>query len=430
VSGDPLDQGRANPGRAKPGHADPGHADPGRASPSAVPASDPLDPARLRAALEARDERARAAPSAIRVVRAPGRVNLIGEHTDYNDGFVMPAAIGLEIRIAYVPTDDHRVEVTLDDTGRTVGFDLRAIGPATGRWIDYVAGTAWAMTAAGASVRGFRGLLSSSLPRGAGLSSSAALELASAWALAGDAPPALDGLTLARAAQHAENDYVGVHSGLMDQFASSLGVAGAGLFLDCRSLEWHSVSLPLAEIAVVVCNSGSPRRLERSAYNDRRAECERAAATIARREHGVRSLRDVDPDMLARNRDALDPIAERRARHVIEENVRVIAAERALATGDLDQVGRLFAASHDSLRDLFEVSSPELDALVGIAGETEGVVAARLTGAGFGGCTINLVRRDRTAAFRAAVERDYPARTGLRPTVYEVEPVDGAGLVE
>ena len=396
---------------------------------SGSPDSARLDPARLRAELAARDDRARARPSAIRVVRAPGRVNLIGEHTDYNDGYVMPAAIGLEIRIAYLPTDDRRVEITLDETGRTAGFDLDGIGPATGRWIDYIAGTAWSMTDAGARVRGLRGYLASSLPRGAGLSSSAALELASAWALAGDEPPALDGLTLARVAQHAENDYVGVRSGLMDQFASSLGVAGAGLFLDCRSLEWHPVALPLAEIALVVCNSGSARRLDVSAYNNRRAECERAAAAIALREPGVRSLRDVDRDMLARNRDALDPIAERRARHVVEENQRVIATERALASGDLAEIGRLFAASHESLRELFEVSSPELDALVRIAGETEGVVAARLTGAGFGGCTINLVRRDRTMAFRAAVERDYPARTGLRPTVYEVEPVDGAGLV-
>jgi galactokinase len=415
VSADRRRRGRA---RRRRGRANSGSSDPAR-----------LDPARLRAELEARDDRARARPSAIRVVRAPGRVNLIGEHTDYNDGFVMPAAIGLEIRIAYLPTDDRRVEITLDETGRTAGFDLDRIGPATGRWIDYIAGTAWSMTDAGARVRGLRGYLASSLPRGAGLSSSAALELASAWALAGNDPPELDGLTLARAAQHAENDYVGVRSGLMDQFASSLGVAGAGLFLDCRSLEWHPVALPLAEIALVVCNSGSARRLDVSAYNNRRAECERAAAAIALREPGVRSLRDVDLDMLARNRDALDPVAERRARHVVEENLRVIAAERALASGDLDEIGRLFAASHESLRDLFEVSSPELDALVGIARATEGVVAARLTGAGFGGCTINLVRRDRTMALRAAVERDYPARTGLRPTVYEVEPVDGAGLV-
>ena len=390
---------------------------------------DRLDPERLRAELQARDGRARAAASAIRVVRAPGRVNLIGEHTDYNGGFVMPAAIDLEIRMAYLPTDDRRVEITLDETGRTAGFALDAIGPATGRWIDYVAGTAWSMVAAGAAVRGLRGLLASSLPRGAGLSSSAALELASAWALAGDEPPSIGGMALAQTAQRAENEYVGVQCGLMDQFASSLGVAGSGLFLDCRSLDWHPVRLPLADVALVVCHSGSPRRLEMSAYNERRAECERAAAAIATREPGVRSLRDVDPVMLARHRDALDPVAERRTRHVVEENIRVCAAERALAAGDLAEVGRLFAASHDSLRDLFEVSSPELDALVGIARNTEGVVAARLTGAGFGGSTINLVRRGQTAAFRLAIERDYPARTGLRPTVYEVAPVDGAGLI-
>jgi galactokinase len=396
---------------------------------SAGPDLDRLDPERLRAELQARDGRARAAPSANRVIRAPGRVNLIGEHTDYNDGFVMPAAIGLEIRMAYLPTDDRRVEITLDGTGRTSGFDLDAIGPASGRWIDYVAGTAWSMAAAGTPVRGFRGFMASSLPRGAGLSSSAALELVSAWALAGDAPPAIDGLALAQAAQRAENEYVGVQCGLMDQFASSLGVAGAGLFLDCRSLDWHPVRLPLAEIALVVCHSGSARRLEMSAYNQRRAECERAAATIAEREPGVRSLRDVDPAMLARHRDELDPVAERRARHVVEENLRVVAAERALAAGDLAEVGRLFAASHDSLRDLFEVSSPELDALVEIARSSEGVIAARLTGAGFGGSTINLVRREAIADFRSAVELDYPARTGLQPTVYQVDPVDGAGLV-
>jgi galactokinase len=398
-------------------------------APSARPDLDRLDPDRLRAELQARDAGARSSPSSIRVARAPGRINLIGEHTDYNDGFAMPAAIGLEIRIAYLPTDDRRVQVTLDETGRTAGFDLDAIGPAAGRWIDYVAGTAWSMAAAGATVRGFRGFLASSLPRGAGLSSSAALELVSAWALAGDEPPLVDGLQLAQIAQRAENQYVGVQSGLMDQFACSLGVAGAGLFLDCRSLDWHPVRLPLTEIALVVCHSGSARRLERSAYNQRRAECERAAATIGKSEPGVRSLRDVDPAMLARHRGELDPVAERRARHVVEENARVVATEEALASGDLAQVGRLFAASHDSLRDLFEVSSPELDALVDIARHSEGVVAARLTGAGFGGSTINLVRRESTADFRAAVEREYPARSGLRPTVYEVDPVAGAGLV-
>jgi galactokinase len=363
------------------------------------------------------------------VVRAPGRVNLIGEHTDHNEGFVMPAAIGLEIRIALVATNDRRVELTLDETGATDGFDLDAIGPPRRTWIDYVAGTAWALTEAGSRLRGFRGLLASTLPRGAGLSSSAAIELAAAWALAAGGAPDADPLAVARAGRRAENEYVGVQTGLMDQFASACGVQDHALLLDCRSLDWRPVGLPLDELAIVVCHSGSPRRLEASAYNQRRAECERAVAAFAAVVPGVRSLRDVDADLLAEHEWRLDSVAARRAHHVVEENARVLATATALAAGDLAEVGRLFALSHASLRDLFEVSSPELDALVEIARSSDGVVAARLTGAGFGGSTVNLVRRDRTAALRAAVERDYPIRTGLSPAVFEVEVVDGAGIV-
>jgi galactokinase len=397
---------------------------------AAAPSSDlPIDPDRLRATLVSRDPVARENAARIRVVRAPGRVNLIGEHTDYNDGLVMPAAIDLEIRIAYVPTDDRRVELTLAETGETGAFHLDAIGPQRGNWIDYVAGTAWSMVEAGAPVHGFRGVLASTLPRGAGLSSSAALELASAWALAGDGAPPLDGMALARTAQRAENAYVGVQCGLMDQFAASLGVDGAALRLDCRSLDWRPVALPPDELTLVVCHSGSPHRLEATEYNQRRAECDAAVAAIARHEPGVRALRDVDRAMLDRYRDVLDPVAYRRARHVVEENARVEATEVAMLAGDLAEVGRLFAASHASLRDLFEVSSPELDALVEIAGRVDGVVASRLTGAGFGGSTINLVRPDRVAALRTLVERDYTPRTGLTATVYEVRPVDGAGVV-
>ena len=391
--------------------------------------ADALDPDRLRRRLRAVDRDAAAAPDeALLVVRAPGRVNLIGEHTDYNDGFVMPAAIGLEIRLAILPTDDRRVVVTLDDTGETKGFDLDAIGPPTKTWIDYVAGTAWALAAAGRPMTGFRGLLASNLPRGAGLSSSAALEMAAALALLGPdgaGPPEARAL----AGRQAENAYVGVQSGVMDQFASAAGVADHAILLDCRSLEWRPVPLPLRDCALVVCHSGSSRRLDTSAYNERRAECDRAVAAIATLYPAVRSLRDVDPAMLEAARDRMDEVAARRARHVVEENARVLDTEQALEAGDLAEVGRLFAASHASLRDLFEVSSPELDALVEIAASTEGVVAARLTGAGFGGSTINLVRRDRVIAFRSAIERDYPVRTGLRPRVLEVEAVAGAGFV-
>ena len=388
-----------------------------------------IDPDRLRQRLRAVDPVAAAArPEEILVVRAPGRVNLIGEHTDYNDGFVMPAAIGLEIRLAVLPTGDRRVAITLDDTGETRDFDLDAIGPPSGTWIDYVAGTAWALAADGRPMTGFRGLLASTLPRGAGLSSSAALEMAAALALLGQdaaGPPEPRAL----AGQRAENSFVGVQSGVMDQFASAAGVADHAVLLDCRSLGWRAVPLPLAECALVVCHSGSSRRLETSAYNERRAECDRAVAAIATLDPSVRSLRDVDETLLEAARDRMDPVAARRARHIVEENARVLATERALAGGDLPEVGRLFAASHASLRDLFEVSSAELDALVEIATGVDGVVAARLTGAGFGGSTVNLVRRDRVAALREAVERDYPVRTGLTPTVLEVDAVAGANFM-
>jgi galactokinase len=215
----------------------------------------------------------------------------------------------------------------------------------------------------------------------------------------------------------------------MDQFASSLGQRDRALLLDCRSLEYRPVALPGSDHVLAVCDTRVPRRLEASEYNTRRDQCEAAVAVIAEREPGVHSLRDVDPQMLARHADRLDPGLRMRAEHVVHENVRVIRTVEALEAGDLDTVGAMFAASHASLRDLYEVSSPELDAMVEIALATPGVVAARMTGAGFGGCTVNLVRREVVEAFRAAIEREYPARTGRSPGVHIVDAADGAGMV-
>jgi galactokinase len=364
----------------------------------------------------------------VRIVRAPGRVNLIGEHTDYNLGFVMPAAIGLETWICYVPTDDGRVEITLDANGERDGFALDEIDEKRGRWIDYVAGTAWAIREAGARVQGFRGLLAATLPRGSGLSSSAALELSAAWAL-GNGDPGIDLMKLAQACQRAENEYVGVRTGLMDQFASAHGRPGAALLFDCRSLEFREVPLPLDDLSIVVCHTGSPRKLGSSAYNARRAQCEQAVRLIGEREQGVESLRDVDMTMLERSRDLLDEETYQRCLHVVSENARTLAAETALADGDLEHVGRLFAESHASLRDDYEVSSAELDALVEIATATDGVVAARMTGAGFGGCTVNLVRHEAVDRFRDAVATQYATRTGMEPRTWVVEPVAGAGVL-
>ena len=361
-----------------------------------------------------------------RVVRAPGRVNLMGEHTDYNEGFVLPAAIDLEIRIAYLPTDDRRVELVLLDSGERDGFDLDALRPKTGAWLDYVVGTAWALAEGGLPLTGLRGVVASTLPPNAGLSSSAAIELVSAWALLDDAAPNVDPFELARLCQRAENAYVGVQSGLMDQFAEACGVAGAAVLLDCRSSEWRPIPLP-ADLALVVCHTGSARRLDRSEYNVRRSQCEAAVAALARDHPEIRSLRDVTRELLSASADRLDPVAGRRAQHVVSENERVGATVAALSAGDLGAIGALFAASHASLRDEFEVSSPELDAMVEIATAVPGVIASRMTGAGFGGCTISLVRPDAIDALRAAVERDYPARTGLTPTVLPVRATAGAG---
>ena len=385
-----------------------------------------FEPAALADALIESEPALAARRDDIRVVRAPGRVNLIGEHTDYNEGFVLPAAIDLEIRIAYLPTDDRRVELVRLDSGERDGFELDTPRPRAGTWLDYVVGAAWALGEAGLPLTGLRGVVASTLPPSAGLSSSAAIELASSWALLDNAAPSVDPFELARRCQRAENAYVGVQSGLMDQFAEACGVAGAALLLDCRSSEWRPIPLP-PDVALVVCHTGSARRLDHSEYNIRRSQCEAAVAALARDDPEIRSLRDVTPELLARAGDRLEPVALRRAQHIVSENARVGATVAALAADDLAAVGRLFAASHASLRDQFEVSSPELDAMVEIATAVPGVIAARMTGAGFGGCTVNLVRPDAVDALRATVEREYAARTGLTPMVLPVQATAGAG---
>ena len=389
-----------------------------------------IDPDALIHRFIAADPVAAADPSAIVAVEAPGRVNLIGEHTDYNEGYVLPIAIDRGITLVLVPTDDRHAIVTLAATGETASVHLDAIGPSRGHWIDYVAGTAWSMAEAGLPTYGFRALLGSDVPQGAGLSSSAALELASAYALSRGAAPTNDGLRLAMLAQRAENGYVGVQSGLMDPFASANGRAGAAILLDCRTLEHRAVPLVLADVALVVADSGSPRRLDRTAYNERRAQCDAAVATIAGAHPAVRSLRDVTRAMLDALEADLDPTLARRARHVVAENERVLEAAKALEVGDDDLVGRLFGESHASLRDLYDVSSPELDALVETAQSVDGVYGARLTGAGFGGCTVNLVRRDAIGPLTESIMTRYATRTGLTPRAFEVRPSSGARRVD
>jgi galactokinase len=364
------------------------------------------------------------------LVRAPGRVNLIGEYTDFNLGFVLPAAINREIWLAFEPWDRPGVELTSVNMKETASFDFDSLAPkprSETTWIDYVAGTAWSMMKAGLPVRGFRGVLDSTIPLGSGLSSSAALEMASSFALADPhavRPPAA---AMAAIAQHAENAYVGVNCGIMDQFASAAGRENNALLIDCRTNEATLTPLPTS-VAIVVCDTSSPRRLGID-YNKRREECELGVKLIAEREPGVKSLRDVDAAMLERNLDRLPEEVGRRCQHIVHENERVMETVAALRNSDLAALGRLFAASHASLRDLLEVSCPELDVMVEIASAVPGVVASRMTGGGFGGCTVSLVTHGAEEALRETVMRDYTARTGLVPKVYAVAAVDGAGEV-
>jgi galactokinase len=389
----------------------------------------PLPPPDVRA-LRARLARLApdANPDAVRVVRSPGRVNLIGEHTDYNLGFVLPMAIGLEIRVASVPRADRRVRIQLENGDRGE-LDLDRIGPRQGGWLDYVAGVALELAHRGVPMRGVDAVLASSLPTGAGLSSSAALELAVAWALAADLPPPLPPLELALACQAAENDYVGVRCGIMDQAAVTFGMAAKGVLLDCRSLAVEHVTVDIPRHRWVVVDSGSQRSLSDSAYNARRDECDAAVAALRRHEPSVESLRDVDLAMLDSLASSLDPVPLKRARHVVAENRRVHDGAAALRAGDARAVGGLLDASHASLRDLYEVSSPELDALVEAARSVEGVAGARLTGAGFGGCIVVLVADEALHALHAAIRSVYEPRTGLRATLHPVEAVDGVGPV-
>ena len=388
----------------------------------------PMDPAELIERLVALDCARRVDRAHALVVHAPGRVNLIGEHTDYNNGFVLPVAIDRGISIAFVPTAARRAVLTLLADGRTADVELDTPRAPDGSWVDYLAGVARALREAGAPISGFRGVLAADLPAGAGLSSSAALELAVAWALGGGSPPFGDRLELARTAQRAENEYVGVACGLMDQFAATFGERGHAMLLDCRSLEHRLVPIPTG-MALLVCDSGVPRRLVGSGYGERRAECVRAVEEIRSVAPGVSSLRDVDADTLAGARAAMDPVAYRRARHVVTENARVRDFAAALETGRVHALGGMLAASHASFRDDFEASTPEVDRLVACARGAPGVIGARLTGGGFGGSVLALVASEAVEAFEEHVRRGYTRPDGSPSEILRVAPADGAGLV-
>jgi len=355
------------------------------------------------------------------VVHAPGRVNLLGEHTDYNEGFVLPMALHLGASIALRPRADDRVVLRSLDFDEEQEFDLGRLHRGQG-WIEYVKGTAWAFQEAGSALVGWDGVVTGDVPIGAGLASSAALEVAAARAFAAAAGLPWQPVTAARLAQRAENGWVGVQCGIMDQLVIAAGREGHALLIDCRHLTTRPIPLPPGTV-VAVLDTSTRRGLVDSTYNERRARCEEAT-----RRCGVRSLRDLSLAELEQRAGALSDDHLRLARHVVTENARTLAAAEAMTRGDAAALGSLMTEGHRSLRDDFRVSSPALDAIVAAAQGAPGCRGARMTGAGLAGCAVALVDEDDAAAFVAETERAYRAATGLHATVHLSRPSAGAEL--
>ena len=361
----------------------------------------------------------------LHVVQAPGRVNLIGEHTDYNDGFVLPMAIDRAIYIALSPRDDNRIELHSLDLENPADFSLTNYEKGNEGWVEYIKGMAWVLQDAGFELTGWQGVSAGDIPVGAGLSSSAALELATARAFATVSDLEWDAAQMALLGQKCENQWVGVNCGIMDQMISAAGRKGHALLIDCRSLETCTVPLP-EETAVVILDTATRRGLVDSAYNERRQQCEEAADFF-----GVKALRDVDVETFEAKADELDTLPRLRAKHVITENQRTLDAMAAMLQDDPHTLGKLLNESHASLRDDFEVSSDELNQIVECATRRDtAIFGARMTGAGFGGCAVALVRNYNAKAFANAVSACYQAATGLQPSIYICYPSDGASIVQ
>ena len=370
------------------------------------------------------------------IIRAPGRVNLLGEHVDYNDGFVLPIAIDRATWLAFSPSDTDQTTLAALDLSEEVSFTVETrpaktdtAGKPLPTWALYPAGVMWALNEAGLATPALKGMYSSNVPQGSGLSSSASVEMAFALAwqtLGGWQLPAMERALLG---QKAENQYVGVNCGIMDQFASACGEQDRLLHLDCRSLAWHTLPLP-NDVAIVIADTKMRRALTSGEYNKRRADCEEAVRILSADLPGITSLRDVSVETFNRLSSRLPEQVEMRARHVVEEIERTQRAIPLLEQGDMTEFGKLVNQCHVSLRDLYEVSIPELDTMVEIAQDLPGCYGARLTGAGFGGCTVNLVARGQADSFSSALAMGYETETGFSPEIYICSASKGAELIK
>ena len=358
--------------------------------------------------------------------RAPGRVNLIGEHTDYNDGFVMPAAIDFYTWAKVTALDNRKLQIHSENFGEEVEVDLDDPNiTRRNHWSDYPVGVAVILERAGYRLRGARLEIQGEVPIGSGLSSSAAIEVATACALTSINGIEIDKRELALLCQRAENEFVGARVGIMDQFVSLFGQEQKALLLDCRSLDFRLLPLP-DNVRLIICNTMVKHALASSAYNERREQCEAGVRVLARHFPNITALRDATLDQVEQVKSELSEVVYRRCRHVITENERVLAAGEALEHGDLNWFGKLMAESHRSLRDDYEVSSKELDLMVEFARRVEGVYGARMTGGGFGGSTVNLVAVERVEEFQERVAQWYEEALKIRPEIYVCTASNGA----
>lgn len=370
------------------------------------------------------------------IAKAPGRVNLLGEHIDYNDGIVLPTAIDRAIRFAAAPSTDEIIHLYAVDFNQHVKIGINTLsaktdvdGNALPGWALYPAGVASALHEASLEISGLEVAYTSDIPIGSGLSSSAAVEVGFAVLWQEFNPWKIDPIKLAQICQRAENNYVGVSCGLMDQFACACGVEGHALYLDTRSLEWGTAPLPKGS-AIVIADTGIRRNLTQSAYNERRASCELAVELLREHLPGIKALRDVSTTEFAAYKDQLPSDVRPRAEHVVKEIARVESALSALQRNDHQAIGALMYAGHRSLRDLYEVSIPELDLLVEISRGIPGCIGARLTGAGFGGCTVNLVHEEYASSFIHTLTNKYQEKTGALPLVYLCKASQGAHVIK
>ena len=368
----------------------------------------------------------------LQVIMAPGRVNLIGEYTDFNDGFVFPMTVDRGVYVGIRARNDQRVRVASSRFGELIDYRLDDFEkPEPGHWSCYVLGVVEELRLLGLVSHGFDAVIDGNLNLGAGLSSSAALETAMALALESVFGFEMSRIDIATLCQRVEHRYANVMCGIMDQFASGLGRSNHALLLDCRTLSHVNIPTNLDKYRIVIISSELKRELASSAYNERRAECEEGVALFRQHDPTIVSLRDVTPDLFDAYGDQLSEVVFRRCRHVITENARVLDASAALSAGELVHFGRLMTTSYNSLRDDFEVSCDELDCLVAIANETDGVLGSRMTGAGFGGCTVTLIHMDAIETLRANL-LPYTDRFGLNPELFvlqgnlEAGPVSGS----